>query len=115
MLLCSYTTLLGSGGNFDATSGNRALSYKGDNLYQVVVDESEGSFAFKFATSSWTHEYAVAGSAPIILGTEQPLAIASGPGTESSITIPEAGDYVYSLTIEDSLDEGTMMVSRCVD
>lgn len=103
------------GGNFDATPGDRALSYKGDNLYQVVVAESEGNFTFKFATSSWTHEYAVAGSAPIILGTEQPLAIASGPGTESSITIPEAGDYVYSLTIEDSLDEGTMMVSRCVD
>ncbi|MDQ2077312.1 alpha-amylase family glycosyl hydrolase [Marinimicrobium sp. ABcell2] len=104
------------GGNgFDATPGYRAFSYKGDNLYQVVVDEAEGSFSFKFASSTWSQEYAVAGSAPVILGTEQPMAIAAGPGTESSISLPEAGDYVYSFVIEDSLEEGTMMVSRCAE
>ncbi|WP_111641431.1 alpha-amylase family glycosyl hydrolase [Marinimicrobium alkaliphilum] len=103
------------GDAFGATPGYRAFNYKGDNLYQVVVDEFEGSFSFKFASSTWSREYAVAGSAAVILGTEQPLAVAAGPGTESSITIPEAGDYVYSFEIDEDLDGGTMMVSRCAE
>ncbi len=103
------------GDAFAATPGHRAFSYKGDNLYQVVVEEVPGSFTFKFASSSWNREYAVAGSAPVILGTEQPMAVAAGPGTESSISLPEAGDYVYSFVIDDDLQEGIMMVSRCAD
>ncbi len=104
------------GDGFGATPSDRSFSYKGDNLYQVVVNEpSATNYAFKFANSDWTYEFAVAGSADVILGAEQDMAVASGPGTESSIDIPQAGDYVFSFQINDSLDGGTMMVSQCAE
>lgn len=102
------------GNNFEATPMSRKFGYKGDNLYQVVVTESqETSYGFKFANSDWSYEFAVAGSAAVQLGTEQPLAVASGPGTESTVTIPEPADYVFSFQLNETLDGGTMMVSQC--
>lgn len=106
-----------AGGNaFDATPQNRQFRYKGDDLYQVVVTENQATdYDFKFASSDWSHEFAVAGSAAVTLGAEQPMAVASGFATESSISIPEAGDYVFSFEINADLDGGTMMVSQCAD
>ncbi|WP_347331871.1 alpha-amylase family glycosyl hydrolase [Marinimicrobium locisalis] len=102
------------GNNFGATPMSRKFGYKGDNLYQVVVTESQDSrYGFKFADSDWSHEFAVAGSAAVQLGMEQPLAVASGPGTESTISIPEPADYVFSFQLNETLDGGTMMVSQC--
>lgn len=104
------------GDGFGATPSDRSFSYKGDDLYQVVVSESSATnYAFKFADSEWTYEFAVAGSADVILGAEQSMAVASGPGTESSIDIPEAGDYVFSFQVNQALDGGTMMVSQCAE
>ncbi len=104
------------GDGFGATPSDRRFSYKGDNLYQVVVNEpSATNYGFKFANSEWTREFAIAGSADVILGAEQDMAVASGPGTESSIEIPQSGDYVFSFQVNDSLDGGTMMVSQCAE
>ncbi|WP_024459698.1 alpha-amylase family glycosyl hydrolase [Marinimicrobium sp. LS-A18] len=104
------------GDGFGATPSDRRFGYKGDNLYQVVVNEpSATSYGFKFANAEWTYEFAVAGSADVVLGAEQAMAVASGPGTESSIDIPESGDYVFSFQINDALDGGTMMVSQCAE
>lgn len=102
------------GDNFGATPASRRFAYKGDSLYQVVVNEPVSTaYTFKFASPDWSKELAVQGSAPVEIATEQPLAIAAGPGTESSIAIPEAGDYVFSFRINASLNGGTLMVSRC--
>lgn len=102
------------GNNFEATPMSRKFGYKGDNLYQVVVTEPEqSSYSFKFANSDWSYEFAVAASAAVQLGTEQPMVVASGPGTESSITIPEASDYVFSFQLNETLDGGNLMVSQC--
>ncbi|WP_369600452.1 alpha-amylase family glycosyl hydrolase [Hahella sp. SMD15-11] len=102
------------GNNFSATPADRQFHYKGDNLYQVVVDEpSATAYGFKFATADWSREYAVEGSAPVRLGETQNLAVASGPGTESSLTLPQAGRYVFSFRINADLQTGEMMVSLC--
>ena len=106
----SYT----GGDNFAATPADRAFSYKGDDLYQVIVSENEAStYGFKFASDDWRYEFAVAGSAEVRIGEEQPMAVASGPGTESYLSVPEAGDYVFSFRVNSSLDGGEMMVSQC--
>lgn len=104
-----------AGGNgFAATPANRQLAYKGENIYQVVVNESAvASYTFKFASADWSSEFAVAGAAPVTIGSEQAMAVAPGNGTESSIVIPEAGDYVFSFEINDALNGGSMMVSKC--
>jgi glycosidase len=102
------------GNNFGATPANRRFAYKGDNLYQVVVNEpAPTAYNFKFASADWSREFAVQGSAPVVIATEQPLAVAQGNGTESSIAIPEAGDYVFSFRINASNNGGEMMVSKC--
>jgi glycosidase len=104
------------GDGFGATPTSRQFSYKGQNTYQVVVNEaSTTSYGFKFAASDWSVEFAVAGSAPVILATEQGLAPAVGPGTESSIAIPEVGDYVFSFSVNDDGSANKMMVSKCAD
>lgn len=84
------------GNNFLATPAAREFKYKGGNLYQVVVEEPATAFTFKFASSDWSKEFAVVGSAPVTVGTIQPMAKASGHGTESSIVIEKPGRYVYS-------------------
>ncbi|WNG39971.1 glycosidase [Archangium violaceum] len=102
------------GDNFGATPANRRFAYKGNNLYQVVVHEPEvTAYTFKFASANWSSEFAVQGSAPVVIGTEQTLAVAAGNGTESSIVIPKPGDYVFSFRINAANTGGTMMVSLC--
>jgi glycosidase len=102
------------GGNFGSTPANRRFAYKGNNLYQVVVREpAPTAYTFKFASADWSREFAVRGSAAVVIATEQPMAVAAGSGTESSIAIPEAGDYVFSFRINAALNGGEMMVSKC--
>ena len=45
----------------------------------------------------------------MVIAQEQPLAVAAGPGTESSLAIPEAGDYVFSFRLNDSLTGGELV------
>jgi len=102
------------GDGFNATPTSRKFLYKGDGIYQVVVKESKPSaFAFKFAAADWSSEFAVKKSKAVIIGQEQEMMTKSGYGTESPITIPQAGSYVYSFKIDKGLHTGTMMVSKC--
>ncbi|GAB1621484.1 alpha-amylase family glycosyl hydrolase [Agarivorans albus] len=103
-----------SGGDgFMATPDSHKFTYKGDNIYQVVVNETATtSFGFKFAASDWSSEFA-SSTGVAVIATEQAMSIAAGEGTESSVVIPEAGEYVYSFEINDALTGGTMMISKC--
>ena len=103
------------GGNgFSNTPSSHKFQYKGEGIYQVVVKEDQvGAFQFKFATSNWSSEFAVDKSEAVIIGQEQNMSIAAGIGTESPITIPEVGTYVYSFKLNDDLQTGVMMVSKC--
>ena len=102
------------GNNFLATPESRRFRFKGDNLYQVVVNEPRPTaFSFKFASSNWSPEMAVKGSAPVQLGTIQDMKTASGYGTESSIVIPEPGEYVYSFRIDPTGRSGRLYAGRC--
>lgn len=104
------------GDGFAATPASHKFSYKGLNTYQVVVAESKAvAYNFKFAASDWSTEFAVAGSAPVILAKEQDLAAAVGSGTESPITIPEAGNYVFSFSVNNDGSANKLMVSKCAE
>ena len=102
------------GGNFGNTPANRRFAFKGNDVYQVVVNEpAPTSYTFKFAAADWSKEFAVKDSAAVALGTEQSMAVAAGPGTESSVSLPEAGSYVFSFRINATLNGGELMVSKC--
>ncbi|WP_022941930.1 alpha-amylase family glycosyl hydrolase [Psychromonas hadalis] len=102
------------GNNFEATPASRQFSYKGQNTYQVVVNEvTATAYSFKFADSDWSTEMAIAGSAAVLLGQEQDAVIASGHGSESSIAINQPGDYVFSFTLNKDRTPNKLMVSKC--
>ena len=90
----------------------RKLIYTGDNIYQVVVSETAGSFDFKFANAGWTTELANSGGGDITIGSEMVLATA-GFGVDATIDIPADGDYVYSFEINETLNGGRLLVAAC--
>lgn len=73
-------------------------------MYEIALKPFEALTArtFEFASADGSKELAVRGSAAVVIATEQPLGIAAGPGTESSITRLNA-----------SLEGGEWRVRRC--
>lgn len=100
------------GDNYSATLDARKLIYTGDNIYQVVVSETAGSFDFKFANAGWTTELANSGGGDITIGSEMVLATA-GFGVNATIDIPADGDYVYSFEINEALNGGRLLIAAC--
>lgn len=102
------------GQTFQATPDSHKFSYRGDNIYQVIVDEPQATaYTFKFASKNWRIEYAVDRSASVQLGQIQKMGRAPGIGTESSIIIPEPGKYVYGFRINAPEGDNEMYVGRC--
>lgn len=89
----------------------RAFEYKGDNTYQVVVDENAGSYRMQYASKSWSPQFTADGLM-VKLGTENTL-ISGGYGKDTSAMLPEAGKYVWSLQFSDAGLPEKVMVSRC--
>jgi len=104
-----------AGGNgFSATPASHKFSYKGQNTYQVIVNEERATaYTFKFASADWSIEMAVADSAAVQVGQEQAATVAAGPGTESSIAISKPGKYVFSFNVNSDGSPNNMMVSKC--
>ena len=91
----------------------RAFKYKGNGVYQTVVDERKGSYRFQYASAQWSPQYT---AADLAQQAGQPAAAkAGGYGTDTSVMIPEAGQYVWSLTFKDGGEIDQVMVSRCAE
>lgn len=89
----------------------RAFKYKGNGVYQTVTSEKVGSYRFQYATTGWSPQYT---AAELMQKPGQPAAAKNGGyGTDTSVMIPEAGRYVWSLTFKDSGEVDQVMVSRC--
>ena len=91
----------------------RAFKYKGNGVYQTVSKERKGSFRFQYATASWSPQYTAADLSQKA-GQPAPLKV-GGYGTDTSVMIPEAGRYVWSVTFKDNGEIDQAMVSRCAD
>ncbi|WP_257264459.1 alpha-amylase family glycosyl hydrolase [Endozoicomonas sp. ONNA2] len=90
----------------------RAFKYKGNGVYQTVTSEQKGSYRFQYATANWSPQYT---AVDLLQKPGQPTAGKKGGyGTDTSVMIPEAGRYVWSLTFRDSGEIDQVMVSRCM-
>lgn len=101
-----------------AQVSGRKVYHQGDNLYKAVVDEIEGSYSFKLAyggTEGWANAVGAADRAipATDMGVEQASAAAVGMDSNTSITVPQSGSYVYSFQFDDAGTAQTMMVSKC--
>lgn len=90
---------------------NRAYSYKGDNTYQVVVDEVAGAYRMQYATKDWSPQYTAEGL-ELKPGQEKTLQF-GGYGKDTAVTLPVAGRYVWSLKFSDQGSPRQIMVSKC--
>ncbi len=89
----------------------RAYQYKGNNIYQVVINEKRGPYKMQYATKDWGAQYTAEGLSPK-LGQSNKL-ITGGYGQDTAIYLPEDGNYVWSLEFTSQGEPKSMMVSKC--
>ncbi|MGF1682477.1 alpha-amylase family glycosyl hydrolase [Photobacterium minamisatsumaniensis] len=89
----------------------RAYEYKGDNTYQVVVDEKVGAYRMQYASRDWSPQYTADGL-ELKPGVKTTLK-SGGYGKDTAVTLPEAGQYVWSLKFNDNGLPEQLMVSKC--
>ncbi|WP_336505532.1 alpha-amylase family glycosyl hydrolase [Aliivibrio fischeri] len=89
----------------------RAYQYKGNNIYQVVINEKRGPYKMQYATKDWSAQYTAEGLSPK-LGQSNKL-ITGGYGQDTAIYLPEDGNYVWSLEFTSQGEPKSMMVSKC--
>ncbi|USD67580.1 alpha-amylase family glycosyl hydrolase [Vibrio sp. SCSIO 43136] len=89
----------------------RRLTYKGQNVYQLVINENAGSARMQFAASTWDPQYSATGL-ELKVNQEVPLGL-GGYGKDSSATLFESGRYVYSLKFSDAGQPTSVMLAKC--
>ncbi|XHF83360.1 alpha-amylase family glycosyl hydrolase [Vibrio sp. HN007] len=89
----------------------REYQYKGNNVYQAVVDEKRGRYKMQYASSIWKPQFTAKGLS-MKLGESKRL-VFGGYGKDTAVMIPEDGKYVWSLTFDDAGKPKSVMVSKC--
>ena len=89
----------------------RSYQYKGNGIYQVVINEKRGPYKMQYATKDWGAQYTADGLSPK-LGQSNAL-INGGYGQDTAIYLPEDGNYVWSLEFNPQGKPKSMMVSKC--
>jgi hypothetical protein len=89
----------------------RAFKYKGNNVYQVVVDEKAGSYRMQYASKDWSSQYTADGLS-LKLGVKNTLK-KGGYGKDTATTLLEAGKYVWSIQFSDIGFPEKAIVSKC--
>jgi hypothetical protein len=87
-------------GDMNAWGTDTAFSYDENKRYSVMVALEAGTYGFKIADADWgAVNFGAAGAAEIAPGGSLTLAAAGG---NLSLTIAEAGNYVFALDAVDS-------------
>ncbi|HBS7958486.1 TPA: glycosidase [Klebsiella pneumoniae] len=90
---------------------NRKMSYKGNGIYQLVMDEKPGNFSVQFATMSWKPQFTADGLV-LKVGEVNELKRA-GFAKNTAITFSTAGRYVWTVKISDDRKPQQVAVALC--
>ncbi|EGR4175294.1 glycosidase [Vibrio cholerae] len=90
---------------------NHKMGYKGDGIYQVVVDEKAGNVSLQFATMSWTPQFTASGMA-MTVGQLNELK-RGGFAKNTVVNIPKDGKYVWTIQIAADKTPLLAMISEC--
>lgn len=89
----------------------RKMTYKGNGIYQAVVMEVAGKVTMQFATINWNPQFTASGlSMPV--GAETKFQ-RGGFEKDTSVAIPEAGSYVWSIQVDDNKKAVKGLVAKC--
>ncbi|MDR9828142.1 glycosidase [Vibrio sp. FNV 38] len=89
----------------------REYNYKGDNLYQVVTNETAGNYKMQFATSNWSPQF-TADERTMVVGKERALKF-GGYGKDTQVELLESGQYVWSMKFDETGKPFSVMVAKC--
>lgn len=89
----------------------RKMSYKGNGIYQLVNDEKAGPVTFQYATLNWNPQFS-AKSMAMTPGVEADMT-KGAMGTDTAITLPTDGKYVWSIHVESAQKATKAMVAAC--
>nr|WP_241033779.1 alpha-amylase family glycosyl hydrolase [Vibrio maerlii] len=90
---------------------SRSFKYKGNNLYQVVMNEKAGSYRMQYAAESWSPQFTADGLS-LKLGQTNKL-VRGGYGQDTTATLMEDGQYVWSLTFNEDGKAESVAVAKC--
>lgn len=89
----------------------RKLTYKGNNIYQVITTEETGSYKMQYAAAQWSPQFTAKGK--VLTVSELNELTYGGYGTDTKVDIKEPGKYLWSLEFKDSGEPYSIMVSKC--
>ncbi len=89
----------------------RKLAYKGNNIYQLVVDEAAGSYKMQYAADQWKPQFTAKGKS-LTVGQLNELTY-GGYGTDTKVEIADAGKYLWSLEFKDSGEPYSILLTKC--
>ena len=90
---------------------NRQFTYRGNGVYQVVVDEQAGSYRMQYATKNWKPQFTATGL-ELTSGQASEMKY-GGYGKDTAALLPISGKYVWSLQFSKSGLPEKVMVSKC--
>ncbi len=90
---------------------NRKMLYKGNGIYQLVIDENAGNLSVQFATMSWNPQFTAAGL-ELTVGQVKDLKRA-GFAKNTAVTLPVAGRYVWTVKIAEDKKPLQVAVAQC--
>ncbi|MGY5708983.1 glycosidase [Vibrio cincinnatiensis] len=89
----------------------RQYQYKGNNFYQAVTVEKEGSYKMQYATELWSPQFTAKGRR-LNVGELMELTF-GGYGTDTTVDIQQSGKYVWSLQFDEKGKPLNIMVNPC--
>lgn len=92
-------------------TAERKLTYKGNNVYQVITDEVSGNYKMQYAAEQWKPQFTATGK-KLSVGKLNELTY-GGYGTDTKLEIKEPGQYLWSLEFKDDGSPYLIMVNKC--
>ena len=90
---------------------HRKMSYKGDGIYQAIIDEKAATVDMQFATIGWKPQYTVSGR-NITVGQEIELK-KGGFMKDSKVKLEQDGKYVWAIQVKEDRSPVRAVVSKC--
>lgn len=92
---------------------HRRMSYKGDGIYQVIMENEAGPVNFQFASMGWKPQFTVSGR-ELNPGQEAKL-IRGGFMKDANTTFAEPGRYVWSFQVDAKAKPQLAVISLCAE
>lgn len=90
---------------------HRRMEYKGDGLYQTVVEEKAGNVSLQFTTMGWSPQFTAAG---MEMSVDQVKELKRGGFAKNTVVnIPQNGKYLWTIKIAPDKTPVQAMITKC--